>query len=83
MRCPASGDHASRRFVGVTRAGQIMASWSLAGMSIRAARFCPRPSQFVEGGLVSMRGAAIRVFVLRFEGLLSALSRWPVAIRSP
>ena len=77
MRCPASGDHASRRFVGVTRAGLItMASWSLAGMSMvpRAARFCPRPVQFVQGELLSMRGAAIRVrcAVLRAFSPLSA-----------
>ena len=34
-----------------------------------------RPLQFVQGGLVSRRGAAIRVNVLCFEGLLSALSQ--------
>ena len=78
MRRPASGDHASRRFVGVTRAGHRKeAVCSLVGVSMlpREARLGAGPLQFVQGGLVSNRGAAIRVNVLCFEGLLSVLSQ--------
>ena len=42
----------------------------------RAARFCPRPVQFVQGELLSMRGAAIRVrcaCVRAFYGRLSQM----------